>query len=398
MKSKNKVLSVVITLALVLAAVCVTVNVQNGKLLKLENEHASQLENMQAEAAALNAQLQSAEEEKQLNREILIGLFHKVDYRDETVYVIGHKSPDTDTVASAVGMAYLLNSLGISAEARIPSDMNLESDYAFSALGYPVPEILENAAGKQLWLVDHSAGTQMIDGAKNARIVGIVDHHGMGDAENPEPISVLSFPAGSTCAIVFKLCEICGVELPQDIASILLTGILSDTSNMKSNTVTRLDEDAYQKLKALSGLSDPDGLFRGMKEALLSFSGMDDRDVFYADYKYYEHNGFEYGIGCVTVARTDLIPGMAERMQRIIESEIENGSEADFLLYSVYDVEYSVGYIGYIGKDAKFVDSLMENAFLEKTKRDGAFLVSVPTLSRKTEIVPFINRCLDTVK
>lgn len=398
MKNKNRILIVIIVIALMFTSVFVTATVMNKNQAALESGYSYQLENAQAEAAALQTQLQHTEEEWQNNREILTGLITRVDYKDEPVYVIGHKAPDSDTVGSAIGMAYLLNSLGISAEARITAKLNLETEYAFSEFGLPAPEILEDASGKQLWLVDHSASTQMVNGAEKARIVGITDHHGMGNAENTEPICVLSFPAGSACSIVYKLSEICGVELPKDIASALLTGLLSDTSNLKSSNVSQLDEDAMKKLKTLSGISDTDGLFNGMKESKLSFKGMDDREIFYSDYKNYEYNGTKYGIGCVEVARPDQLPAMAERMQRVLKTEMENGCEPDFLLYSIYDTNNSTGYIGYIGKDAEFIDTLIENVFGGKAEQDGEYLLFKPSLIRKKDIVPPINHYLDTLK
>ena len=174
MKTKNKIIAVIVVIALMATSVFVTASVQNKKLTALEAEYTSRLEKAQTDAEALQtdvetlqAQLQLLEEEQESSREMLAGLITIVDYKDEPVYVIGHETPDSDTVASAIGMAYLLNSLGISAEARIAGNLNLEGEFALSELGYPAPEILEDAAGKQLWLVDHSTGTQMVKGAED---------------------------------------------------------------------------------------------------------------------------------------------------------------------------------------------------------------------------------------
>ncbi len=343
-----------------------------------------------SDIATLQTQITAFEKGDSRNKEILSDMLCRVDYKDKPVYVIGHKTPDSDTVCSAIGMAHLLKSLGIPAEARITGALNLESQFVFSKIKYPAPEILKDATDKQLWLVDHSASTQMVKGADKARIVGITDHHGIGDTETSEPICVLSCPAGSTCAVVYKLCEVCDVDLTEDIASILLAGLLSDTSNMKSKSVTKLDEVAFEKLKALSGIADTDSLFNGMLEAKLSYKGLNDTEIFYSDYKDYKHNGVKYGIGCIKVARPDLIPAMAERMQKVIKSEINNGCEADFILYNVYDSDYSTGYIGVAGKDYAFVEKLMADTF-------GEGNIFSPSLNRKTEIVPQIDSYLDTV-
>ena len=387
---KKKIIAALIVIALLAGSVTATFFIQ-------QNRYESAIAEAYGNAEALQAQLTAFEKENAINKEIIIDMFCRIDYKDKPVYVIGHKSPDSDTVCSAVGMAYLLNSLGISAEARIPDELNLESQYAFSELKYPAPDILEDASDKQLWLVDHSASTQMVKGADKARIVGITDHHGIGDTETSETICVLSCPAGSTCAVVYKLCEVCGVELPKETASVLLAGLLSDTSNMKSKYVTKLDESAFEKLKELSGISDTDELFRGMLEAKLSYKGLSDTEIFYSDYKAYEHNGVKYGIGCIKVAQPEQIPDMAERMQAVMEEEIADGCESEFLLYNVYDPDYSTGYMGIAGKDAAFAEKLMTYTFNESTERQGNFFISKPSLARKTEIVPPIDAYLDTL-
>lgn len=393
---KRNIISIVAALVLVVAAVLVTAVICRQKIAGIESTHAAELSEAKADADALRAAL--AAEERHNWKEILTDMIRRVDYKNEKVYAIGHKTPDSDSVCSAIGMAYLLNQLGIPAEAKIANELNLESAFLFSELGYATPEILADASGKQLWLVDHSTSSQMVNGAENARIVGITDHHGIGDAETTELIPVLSCPAGSTCSVIYALCDATGVELPRDVASLLLAGLLSDTSNMKSSAVTLLDEAAFAALKTLSGITDTDGLFAKMLEEKMSFKGMTDKEIFYSDYKDYEHGGVRYGIGNVKVARPDLIPAMAERMQNVIKAEMEGGCEADFILYHIYVPDYSIGYTGIVGKDMAFVDELMETVFGDKAEKEGEFYIFRPSLNRKKDIVPPIDAYLDTLQ
>ena len=393
----KKIASVIAAILIALAAVSVTVVVENKKTAALEAKYAADMEAVQAEVALQQSEMQTMIEDRQADKESLLDLFGRVDYKGEPVYVIGHKSPDFDTTASAIGMAYLLNELGIQAEARLAGSANLETEYGLSAVGYPAPAILENAADKQLWLVDHSDSQQMVNGADKARIVGITDHHGIGNVETSEQINVLSCPAGSTSALVFTLCTKCDVALPQDVAGVLLAGLLSDTANMKSNGVTALDEVALDRLKEISGISDADALFNGMLEAKLSYKGMDDRAIFYSDYKEYETNGFHYGIGNIKVAHADQVPEMSERMLRVIESEEKSGSAMDFLLFEVYDSDYSLGYIGFCGNDTKLTGKIMDTAFGGSGEKQGEFYAFSPSLARKTDMVPPIDDCLNAL-
>jgi len=63
------------------------------------------------------------------------------------VYVIGHKSPDSDTVCTAIAYARLLNLLGIEAEPRVTGKVNNETAFILSEAGVEVPPVLEDASG-----------------------------------------------------------------------------------------------------------------------------------------------------------------------------------------------------------------------------------------------------------
>ncbi len=156
-----------------------------------------------------------------------------VKYGDDTTYVIGHKSPDSDTVGSAIAYAYLLNQLGIKAEAAISEEINGETKYALDYFGIAVPAEIKDATGKQFVLVDHSTYSQTIDGMDSAQIVGIIDHHGIGEIEVSDLINVRSAPVGAAATLVYQSYKECGVDIPKDMAQVMLMALLSDTRNMK---------------------------------------------------------------------------------------------------------------------------------------------------------------------
>ena len=100
---------------------------------------------------------------------LLADLLCSIDYGDEVTYVIGHKSPDADTIGSAIAYAWLLKQLGINAKAAASAKVNRETQYALDFFGMDQPEIISDAAGKQLVLVDHSEYSQALDGMKKAK-------------------------------------------------------------------------------------------------------------------------------------------------------------------------------------------------------------------------------------
>jgi len=319
-------------------------------------------------------------------------VFTLTDYGDEVTYVIGHKSPDADTVLSAIAMAELLNQLGIKAEARVTGKVNNETAYVLEKLGLTAPEILENAEGCQLWLVDHSELTQMVDGADKARIVGITDHHGIGSAENEEQIVVRSGKFGSTTAEVYTLYKECGVKVSKEMAGVMLGGLLSDTSYFKKED-NELNREVYKDLKRKAGIRDVDALILGMKEAKLDLSGKTDEEIFLNDYKDYEENGVRYGIGNVKVATVSDIDKMHSRMQAVVDEKIKNG-EADYLFYFIYDFDYEEGYLGCAAAEGRSSEELLKAAFGDDYEVGENYVILKPSVSRKEVLVPRINGAL----
>ncbi len=62
----------------------------------------------------------------------------------EKVYVFGHRKPDTDSVCSAISLAYLKKELGMNAEARVLGSINKETKYALQYFDVREPKYLND--------------------------------------------------------------------------------------------------------------------------------------------------------------------------------------------------------------------------------------------------------------
>jgi len=313
-------------------------------------------------------------------------VLRSVDYGDQVTYVIGHKSPDADTIGTAIAYAHLLQQLGINAKAAATAKVNQETKYALDFYGLEQPEILDSAAGKQFILVDHSEYTQALDGMKNARVVGIVDHHGIGDIRNTERIAVVSLPAGATATIVYKLYMDCNVGIPRDIARVMLMSILSDTKGMTGN-VTALDRDAYDYLLSIADISDIDALYAGMKAAKASYDGMTASEIFYNDYKEYLAGEYTFGIGDVYTDTEENITALAQKIEAEFPAVYaSNNLDMLFCMVSTDDMTRLIWY----GEDA---EKAVYDSFPDY---DGSgYLLFTPKASRKSTIVPPLTAALE---
>ena len=243
-----------------------------------------------------NEMIQQQQQLQTLNRNSIQNMIVE---EGKTIYVIGHKSPDSDTVCSAIAYARLLSLLGYDAKAVITAPLNHETQYALKEAGAEVPEILYDASGENIFLVDHSEYAQAVEGLVDAHIVGIIDHHGVGSLTTGNQVVYEARPIGSTATIIWLDYLNYGLEIDQTTSYLLLSAVLSDTNNLTGATTSDTDREAVKILSKQAGVSDVDALYRRMHEESLSYEGMSDEEILFSDYKEYEASGTKFGIGIV---------------------------------------------------------------------------------------------------
>ena len=325
-----------------------------------------------------------------LNRSDLEGLGEI----EGTIYVTGHKSPDSDTVGSAIGYASLLQKMGYDAVPVVLGDINHETAYILEAGGLEVPKRLEDASGLNMILVDHSEYTQSADGLKDANIISIIDHHGDGAVTTGNQLIYDARPLGSTATIVWIRYRNYGVELDQKTAFALLGAILSDTKNLSSNTTTSADREALKVLSSIAGVSDLEALYQGMFKASLSYDGMSDEEIFFSDYKEYENGGKKYSIGCINAYDDETAKDLVARMETAVPPLLPStGMDMAFAQVGIFHDDISVTYLVPFGEGA---NEIIETAFGDKVTFDGSSYRLEPGISRKQVLVPAITDILES--
>ncbi len=159
----------------------------------------------------------------------------------------------------------------------------------------------------KLFLVDHNELTQAVPGADEAEIVGVLDHHRLGNPPSTLPIPFCVDPIGSTSTLVAERIREARTRPPRPIAGMLLSGILSDTLAFRSPTSTRRDE---AMAAWLGGLSQLDVALYG-KELLSAAPGLaarDPDDVVDADRKAYIMAGALVALAQVEVSGLHELP------------------------------------------------------------------------------------------
>lgn len=303
------------------------------------------------------------------------------------ISVVGHANPDTDSVTSAISLAALLTAQGKEAKACMQiaaADLNPESTTVLKRFGLQAPEFLNDAAGKEIALVDFSDLAQGPAGLAGAELVAVVDHHKIGDVTTNNPILFRAEPVGCTGTVLNKMYKEAGVAIPKNIAGGMLAAILSDTVNFKSPTCTEDDKVAVAELKKVAGVDDTDELFMEMLKAKSAVDGIPAKDLLFRDYKDFDMKGSKVGVGQLELATLDQVAAVREDLIKAMTEVKADGRHSVLLMLT--DVVKEGTDLVVLSDD----EALIEKAF--DGKLDGGSMWIPGMMSRKKQTVPNLQK------
>ena len=121
-------------------------------------------------------------------------------------------------------------------------------------VGYAMRSHILNYNDKQLILVDHNEFSQSVKGIEKARVLEVIDHHRVTDFSTSRPVSFRNEIVGSTSTIIATIFRENQVPIEENLAGLMLGGLLSDTMNLQTPTTTQKDRQTANILAALAGL------------------------------------------------------------------------------------------------------------------------------------------------
>ena len=299
--------------------------------------------------------------------------------------VFGHKNPDTDSVCAAIALADLKNKLGEDVAPAIQGNLNPESSFVLDKFGVSGPEVMTSFAGKDVYLVDHSDLAQSPDDLGEANILGIVDHHKLGDVTTGQPLECWIWPVGCTCTVIASMYKYFDIEIPKDIAGIMLCAILSDTVIFKSATCTDTDKKVCALLSEICGESDLEALGIEMFKVKSAVEGTPIRELVLRDYKDFNMSGNGVGCGQLELVDLSIVDGIKADLEKDIAAlKQEKGHHTVLLMLT--DI---------MKEGTELLIASDDEAVVEKTfgvaPVDGkAWLPGI--MSRKKQIVPDLEK------
>lgn len=296
-------------------------------------------------------------------------------------YVVGHKIPDSDSICSAIALSYLKTQLG---EPTVPArlgELSPETMFILDKFGFEQPELKLSYAGESLYIVDHSDRVQGPDDIDDATILGIIDHHKLGDITTSTPLECWIRPVGCTNTIIKMMYDFHDVEIPKDIAGAMMCAILSDTVIFKSPTCTTADIKCVEALAEIAGIEDPKELGMDMFKVKSAVEGTPARDLVFRDFKDFNMNGNLVGIGQLEVIDLSMLDGMKADLEAEIAKVKEEGDRNTVILL-LTDIMKEGSELLVVSDNPEVVEKAYDATLVEgKTWLDGV-------LSRKKQVVP----------
>jgi len=303
------------------------------------------------------------------------------------VFVSGHKSPDTDSIAAALSYSYLKRRLGMDAVAVRAGEINKESRFALDYFNLEEPMLVTSVARKnpedekqKVILVDHNESKQTIDGMDDAEVLEIIDHHRFGDFESENPIFILVRPVGCVNTVIYGLYKANHIKPSREIAGIMLSAIISDTVLFRSPTTTEEDKETAKELAEIAGV-DYEAYGMEMLKAGADISDYPAEKLARNDTKEFSAAGNVFTVGQISVMNVDPINEKKAEIMKVLEAiKAEKGYAASYLM--VTDILAEDTFLWF----TEGAESIVEKAFASKPENGVAYLPHV--MSRKKQVTP----------
>lgn len=296
--------------------------------------------------------------------------------------VFGHQNPDTDAITSAIAYAHYLNQNGIEAEAVALGQPSEETAYALNQFNTAAPRVIATAANETdtVALVDHNEAQQSVSDIKDVEVYAVVDHHRIANFETANPLFYRAEPVGCTNTILYKMYKEKNIEIPADIAGLMLSAIISDTLLFKSPTCTKEDELAAAALAEIAGISMQEYGLAMLKAG----TNLDDKSI--AELLTLDAKSFPMGDKNVRIAQVntvDVQDVLKRKAELVSAMEAENRTQVyDVFLLVVTNIIDSDSALLAVGSHLDVVAS----AFGVTLEENVALLPGV--VSRKKQVVP----------
>ena len=240
---------------------------------------------------------------------------------------------------------------------------------------------LMNMQKKQIILVDHNEKSQAVDGIGEAEILEIIDHHRLGSLETVSPVYFRNQPLGCTSTIIYQMYQEQGVEIPKEIAGLLLSAIISDTLVFRSPTCTPFDKGVAKRLAEIADVDIEDHA-KKMFRAGSDFKNKTTEEIFYQDFKIFHTEDCDFGVAQISAMSGEELEQIGEQLRPFLP-QVLGEKRLNMVYVMLTDILEESSKIIFAGEDA---GKILAHAFKKQEDADGILLDGI--ISRKKQMIP----------
>ena len=234
---------------------------------------------------------------------------------------------------------------------------------------------------KQIILVDHNEKSQAVDGIGEAEILEIIDHHRLGSLETVSPVYFRNQPLGCTSTIIYQMYQEQRVEIPKEIAGLLLSAIISDTLMFRSPTCTPLDKSVAKRLAEIADVDIEDHA-KKMFRAGSDFKNKTTEEIFYQDFKIFHTEDCDFGVAQISAMSGEELEQIGEQLRPFLP-QVLGEKRLNMVYVMLTDILEESSKIIFAGEDA---GKILAHAFKKQEDADGILLDGI--ISRKKQMIP----------
>ncbi|ETB63675.1 TPA: hypothetical protein DIC38_03235 [Candidatus Nomurabacteria bacterium] len=307
------------------------------------------------------------------------------------ILVTGYVNPDLDAVAGSMAYSEFLIKKGIECIVGFLGEPHEEAKYILNRFNIKYPEQIENDANfEKVILVDASDLTGLENRINPDKVIEIIDHRKVNEADKFTNAKVQIELVGSACTLVAEKFIENKVNISKDSAILLCGAIISNTLNFKNKGVTtERDIKAFKYLNEIALL--PIDFKKDLFESKSDLSGDKLKERIMGDLAWFNLSGKRVSIAQLEIVNSNKI--ISNRVDEIIDifNEIKKDLKLDYIFLNLIELEDEKNFI--------ITDDIELQSILEKIlniKFESNLAIRNELIMRK-QIVPLFKDELEKI-
>ena len=177
------------------------------------------------------------------------------------------------------------------------------------------------------------------------------------------------------------------MEIPKQIAGLLLSAIISDTLMFRSPTCTALDKMVAESLAQIAEVNIEEHA-KNMFRAGSDFKNKTTEEIFYQDFKVFHTDDCDFGVAQISAMSNEELEKLGEQLRPFMV-QVLGEKKLDMVYVMLTDILAESSKVIFAGNEA---GAILASAFKKHEDENGILLEGI--VSRKKQMIPTLMNTL----